>query len=80
MIKLMDQAAAKAPGLGEDFFARWLAEGKDQLLVLQGGEKGHVALIINDDDRKGGAQKFQGAGTGFGVQFLTPHAQQEPLQ
>jgi len=28
--------------------------------------------VINDDDRKGGAQKFQGAGTGFGFSSLRP--------
>ena len=38
--------------------------------MLKRCEKGHVILIIDDDDRKRGAQEFQGAGLSFGVELL----------
>ena len=67
MIELMGQAAAQAAGFGEDLFAGWFAESEDEFLVLQRREKGHIVLVIDDNDRKGGAQEFQGTGASFGV-------------
>ena len=80
MIELMGQAAAQAAGFGEDFFAGWLAEREDEFLVLQRREKGHIVLVIDDNDGQGGAQKFQGAGTRFGVEGFAADPQQIPLQ
>jgi len=48
--------------------------------VLERGEKGHVVLVVKNNDRKRRPQKFQGAGTRFRVQFLATDTQQEPLQ
>ena len=62
MIELMGEAAAQVAGFAEDLFAGGLAKSEDEFLVLQRREKGHIVLVIDDNDRKGGAQKFQGAG------------------
>ena len=72
MVELMGQAAAEATGLGKDFFASWFAEGEDQLLVSEGGEKGHVVLVINGYNRKSGPQEFQGAVRVLGFSSLRP--------
>ena len=71
MIKRMSQASPEAAGFSQDLFSCRLIEGKDQFLMLKRCKEGHVILIINDDDRKCGAQEFQGAGPSFGVELLT---------
>lgn len=48
--------------------------------MLQRCEKGHIVLVIDDNDRKGGAQEFQGTGASFGVEGLAADPQQIPLQ
>ena len=67
MIELMSEAAAQAAGFGEDFFTGGLAQREDEFLVLQGREKGHIVLVIDDNDSQGRAQKFQGARGRFRV-------------
>ena len=51
MIKRMSQASPEAAGFSQDLFSRRLIQGKDQFLMLKWCEKGHVILIIDDDDR-----------------------------
>ena len=79
MIKRMSQASAEAAGFGEDLFSCRLTEGEDQFLMLERCEEGHIILVIDDYDRKRGAQEFQGAGTSFGVELLAIDPQEEPL-
>ena len=67
LIELMSETAAQAAGFGEDLFTSGLAQREDEFLVLQRREKGHIVLVIDDNDGQGGAQKFQGAGRRFGV-------------
>jgi hypothetical protein len=55
MIELMGEATAQAAGFGEDFFTGGLAKSEDEFLVLQRREKGHIVLVIDDNDGKGGA-------------------------
>ena len=79
MIQRMSQASAEATGFGEDFLPSGLAQGEDQFLMLERCEEGHVILVIDDDDRKRGAQEVQGAATSFGVEILATDLQEEPL-
>ena len=73
MIKRLSQASPEAAGFSQDLFSRRLMEGKDQFLMLKGCEKGHVILIIEDDDRQRGPQEVQGAGLSFWAKLLTTH-------
>ena len=70
MLKRMSQASPEATGFGQDLFSCRLIEGQDQFLMLKRCEEGHVILIIDDDDRKRGAQEVQGAGLRFWVELL----------
>ena len=71
MIKRMSQASPEAAGFGQNLFSCRLVKGKDQFLMLKRCEEGHVILVIDEDDRKRGAQEFQGAGLSFRVELLT---------
>ena len=55
MLKRMSQASPEAASFGQDLFSCRLTEGENQFLMLKRCEKGHVILIIDDDDRKRGA-------------------------
>ena len=54
MIKRMSEASAEAAGFGEDLFSCRLTEGEDQFLMLKRCEKGHVILVIDDNDGQRG--------------------------
>ena len=54
MIKRMSQASPEAAGFSQDLFSRRLIEGKDQFLMLKWREKGHVILIIDNNDGQRG--------------------------
>ena len=79
MLKRMSQASPEATRFGQDLFSCRLTEGQDQFLMLKRCEKGHVILIIEEDDRQRGTQEVQGAGPSFGVELLATHPQEEPL-
>lgn len=57
MIERMSQASAEAAGFGEDFLPSGVAQGEDQFLMLERCEEGHIILVIDDDERKRGAQE-----------------------
>jgi hypothetical protein len=78
--ELIDQAAANTGRFGRDFFTGLSIKSGYQPLVCQWTESGHIALIIDENDRRCGPEQLQGPSTCFGVEFLATAPQQMALQ